>query len=45
MINKCIEKYMNKKQCNNENSTEVNKDEVLIFYENQMNEQYKKLKK
>ena len=33
---------MNKKQCNNVNSTEVNKEEVLIFYENQINEQYKK---
>ena len=43
MINECIEKLMNKKrQFNNVDSTEVNKEEVLIVYENQMNEQYKK---
>ena len=32
---------MNKKQCNNVNSTEVNKEEVLRFYENQMNDKFK----
>ena len=32
---------MNKKQCSNVNSTKVNK-EVLIVYENQMNDRYKK---
>ena len=35
-----MEKLMDKKQCNN-----VNKEEVLIFYENRMNEQYKKAEK
>ena len=35
---------MYKKQRNNDNSTEVNKEE-LIFYETQMNEQNKKAEK
>ena len=34
VINECIEKFMNKKQFNIVNSTEGNKEEVLLFYEN-----------
>ena len=45
VINECIEKITNKRQFNNINSTEVKKEEVLIVYENQMNDQYKKDKK
>ena len=31
VINECIEKFMNKRQFNNINSTEVNKEEVLNY--------------
>ena len=31
---------MNKRQFNNINSTEVDKEEVLVVYDNQMNDQY-----